>query len=99
MQRLLVFTGIVLALQTSAFSEENAKQWPGEKTAPSSEVVSIPEWAKGSKVEPPANGRYQIFMSTILASHTFLVDTLTGKVWQLVKDKNGSLSWEQMIRD
>jgi hypothetical protein len=44
------------------------------------------------------NGRYKIFYSPIARTDTFLLDTQTGKVWQLVKDKDDNLLWQPMER-
>ena len=41
------------------------------------------------------NGRYQIYQSTLNARDQFLLDTITGKVYQLV-DNNGTSVWSEM---
>ena len=53
--------------------------------------------------EEPANqiGRYQIVTSNLAAKFTFLLDTVTGQVWQFAKytDVNGDPElWEPMTR-
>lgn len=40
-------------------------------------------------------GRYQIHQSTLNARDQFLLDTLTGKVYQLVNN-NGTTIWSEM---
>ncbi len=85
MRKLFFSASAVLALATSAFADDN--------------ITTVPAWAKGDKLEPMTNGRFQIYMSTILARDTFLVDTLTGKVWQLVQNKDGVLSWQEMSKE
>ena len=85
MRKILYSFGALFALATAAFADDN--------------VSTVPAWAKGDKIEPMTNGRFQIFMSTILAKDTFLVDTLTGKVWQLVEDKKGVLLWQEMQKE
>lgn len=40
-------------------------------------------------------GRYQIYQSTLNARDQFLLDTLTGKVYQLVNN-NGTTIWSEM---
>ena len=49
----------------------------------------------------PAGARYVIVNpnSTIKASTTFLLDTKTGKVWQIVETSAGDLIWQQMEYD
>jgi len=84
-RKILYSFGALFALATAAFADDN--------------VSTVPAWAKGDKIEPMTNGRFQIFMSTILAKDTFLVDTLTGKVWQLVEDKKGVLLWQEMQKE
>jgi hypothetical protein len=49
--------------------------------------------------QPP--GRYQIVMSSVVARNTFLLDTATGKVWQLIEytDLVGNpTAWKPMFR-
>jgi len=84
-RNLLVYFGALIVMATAAFADDN--------------VSTVPAWAKGDKIEPMTNGRFQIFMSTILAKNTFLVDTVTGKVWQLVEDKKGVLLWQEMKKE
>ena len=52
-------------------------------------------------VQYPANARYIVVNPNerIKASTTFLLDTKTGKTWQLVIDSNGGNSWQQMQYD
>ena len=52
-------------------------------------------------VQYPANARYVIVNpnGTLKASSTFLLDTKTGKTWQLVVDSVGINSWQQMEYD
>ncbi len=52
-------------------------------------------------VQYPVNSRYIIVNPNdrIKASTTFLLDTKTGKTWQLVIDSNGANSWQQMEYD
>ena len=49
----------------------------------------------------PPNARYVIVNPNgrLKASTTFLLDTKTGKTWQLVESSNGSVSWEQKRYD
>lgn len=49
----------------------------------------------GCMVANNQNGRYQIHQSTLNARDQFLLDTLTGKVYQLVDD-NGTSVWSEM---
>jgi hypothetical protein len=78
---------------------EDAPNGPWSKFAKPPEGETVLEGAKGDKLLPPTNGRYQILMSTILAKDTFLLDTVTGKVWQLVQDKRGVLLWQEMLKE
>lgn len=52
-------------------------------------------------VQYPNNARYVIVNpnGNLKASSTFLLDTKTGKTWQLVVDINGVNSWQQMEYD
>lgn len=52
-------------------------------------------------VQYPPNSRYIIVNpnGTLKASSTFLLDTKTGKTWQLVIDNYGTNSWQQMEYD
>ncbi len=52
-------------------------------------------------VQYPASARYIIVNPNerIKASTTFLLDTKTGKTWQLVVDSNGVNLWQQMKYD
>ena len=47
----------------------------------------------------PANARYVIVNPNTMAKTTFLLDTKTGKVWQLVENSIGDCSWQQMHYD
>lgn len=42
--------------------------------------------------------RYVLFISGLAARFTFLMDTLSGLTWQLVKDKDDENVWEQIDR-
>lgn len=52
-------------------------------------------------VQYPVNSRYIIVNPNngIKASTTFLLDTKTGKTWQLVVDSSGIDCWQQMEYD
>lgn len=52
-------------------------------------------------VQYPANARYVIVNpnGTLKASSTFLLDTKTGKTWQLVVNSAGVDSWQQVEYD
>ena len=43
------------------------------------------------------NGRYIIYQNSQFRGDQFLLDTKTGKVWQLVKGEEGGTLWQQMI--
>jgi hypothetical protein len=70
-------------------------------------TLATPTFAEDALPEPTApaaraaliNGRFQIFMSAIAARDTFLVDTWTGRVWQLVENKKGLLLWQEMVKE
>jgi hypothetical protein len=49
-------------------------------------------------VPPTESGRYVVTYSPNVARDTFLVDTGTGRVWQLVEDKDHNESWQAMSR-
>ena len=52
-------------------------------------------------IQYPTNARYVIVNpnGTLKASSTVLLDTKTGKTWQLVVDSTGVNSWQQMQYD
>jgi hypothetical protein len=59
--------------------------------------------SSSATAEEPANqiGRYQIISSNLAVKFTFLLDTVTGQVWQFAKytDVNGDPElWEPMMR-
>jgi hypothetical protein len=45
----------------------------------------------------PATARYEITQSSIVVRNTFRLDKYTGRIHQMVKDKDGTLLWEEMI--
>jgi hypothetical protein len=47
----------------------------------------------------PEPGRYQIVASALVRADTFLLDTWTGRVWQIVIDKAGSPLWQEMYKE
>jgi hypothetical protein len=49
--------------------------------------IAYAQVAKPPQAATPssANGRYQIVMSTLSGKNTFMVDTQTGRVWQLTQ--------------
>lgn len=61
--------------------------------------LSLPVFAEN--VTYPPNARYVIVNPNgrLKASSTFLLDTKTGKVWQLVVDSNNDNAWQQMEYD
>jgi hypothetical protein len=66
-------------------------------------VLFIFALSSSAVAEESANqiGRYQIVTSNLAAKFTFLLDTVTGQVWQFAKytDVNGDPElWEPMIR-
>lgn len=50
-------------------------------------------------VQYPANARYVIVNPNNMAKTTFLLDTKSGKTWQLVESAIGELVWQQMSYD
>lgn len=44
----------------------------------------------------PANARYEIVGSQLAARWLFKLDRYTGKISQIVHDKNDDMSWEEM---
>lgn len=44
-------------------------------------------------------GRYEIIQSSIKRSLTFRLDKQNGQVFQLVKRRDGSVTWERMFKD
>ncbi len=45
------------------------------------------------------NGRYVIYQNPQFRGDQFILDTKTGKVWQMVQAKDGSRIWDQMFFD
>lgn len=58
-------------------------------------LICVMALASGCMVTNNQNGRYQIHQSTLNARDQFLLDTATGKVYQLV-DNNGTNVWSEM---
>lgn len=50
-------------------------------------------------IQYPTNARYIIVNPNERASTTFLLDTKSGKTWQLVVDANNVNLWQQMEYD
>ncbi len=44
-------------------------------------------------------GRYVLYQHPTVRADQFLLDTKTGKIWQMVKATDGSTIWEQMLFD
>lgn len=42
------------------------------------------------------DGRYVIYMNPQFRGDQFVLDTQTGRCWQLVKDNNGLTLWQQL---
>jgi hypothetical protein len=84
MRRKLLFLAVTaLTLATPTFAEDALP----EPTAPAARAAAL------------ISGRFQIFMSAIAARDTFLVDTWTGRVWQLVENKKGLLLRQEMVKE
>jgi hypothetical protein len=70
--------------------------WAGEPLDFSSEAETI--------APTPASGRYRIYQHPQFRGDTFLLDTATGRVWQMVSSGQDSagkatgLIWEEMSR-
>ena len=45
------------------------------------------------------NGRYVMYQHPTVRADQYILDTKTGKTWQLVQAKDGSTVWEQMLFD
>jgi hypothetical protein len=53
----------------------------GDMTWEDTPVIGLPQ------ISSPLRARFQIFTSGLAAIHTFLIDTVTGRTWQLASDK------------
>jgi len=50
------------------------------------------------KIEQPTEARFQLFTSGLMARDTFLIDTKTGKTWQLqLRTEDNVLIWEPLL--
>jgi hypothetical protein len=47
------------------------------------------------QTSPPANARFEVVQSTLVARITFRLDRFTGRVWQLVQTKDDGIAWEE----
>lgn len=45
------------------------------------------------------DGRYVMYQHPTFRGDQFLLDTKTGKIWQMVKATDGSVVWDQMLFD
>lgn len=45
------------------------------------------------------NGRYVMYMNPLVRADQFMLDTKTGKIWQMVKDSSGNVIFQQMLYD
>ena len=45
------------------------------------------------------NGRYVMYQHPTFRGDQYILDTQTGKVWQLVKTKDNAIVWEEMFFD
>lgn len=53
----------------------------------------------GAETVYPANARYVIVNPNSIARTTFLLDTKTGKTWQLVNSSDETMMWQQVEYD
>ena len=52
----------------------------------------------GGCSQPPTE-KYKIYYSPHAALFTYLLDTQSGDVWQLVKDSEGDQAWQKMKKN
>lgn len=45
------------------------------------------------------DGRYVIYQHPTFRGDQYLLDTRTGKVWEMAKTKNGETIWQQVLFD
>lgn len=45
------------------------------------------------------NGRYVMYMNPQFRGDQFVLDTQTGKIWQMVSTKDGAIIFQQMLYD
>jgi len=45
------------------------------------------------------NGRYVMYMNPQIRADQFVLDTQTGKIWQMVKDKDGITLFQPVLYD
>lgn len=44
-------------------------------------------------------GRYEFLQSTIVRKSSFLLDKYSGRIWQMVKDRNDNTTFESVYRE
>ena len=89
MRNMIRFTTIVIAGLITVGAAE--AQWPlGRDTQ-----QGLKQGEPGATIT--VTGRYQIFVSPNIKSHTFMLDTETGKVWIMKKDStSGDFSFQRI---
>lgn len=45
------------------------------------------------------NGRYVIYQHPTYRGDQYLLDTRTGKIWEMAKSKDGATIWQQVLFD
>ena len=61
-------------------------------------AISI-QYCSANQPIPINNGRYVMYQHPTFRADQYVLDTQTGKIWQLVKTSEGSNVWEEMFYD
>jgi hypothetical protein len=59
----------------------------------------VPESNRGDRIGPLVHGRWEILFSPIARADTFLLDTETGRTWQLVVNKHSAPLWQEVTKE
>lgn len=78
MNRLLYAATIAVAVIISAVGAHAWTLFTTDKVAPAPQVVPAP-------APVPPTGRYVLYLSPLNARDVFMLDTVTGKIWQRVE--------------
>lgn len=62
-------------------------------------ILLMANYSYAEQPTPINEGRYVIYQHPTFRGDQFLLDTKTGKIWQMVKATDNSVIWDQMLFD